>query len=125
MEIHCTITSKQKLCFKNIEGSCIDLILSNQKYGLQKTGTWDTGLSDYHHLIFTQLKSKYTRLPPRKVNNRCYNHFIENNFLTDLSLQITFSNIIEIESFEHNFVTVLEGHEPRKTRMVRGMKSPT
>ena len=45
--------------------TCIDLILSNQKHGLQKTGSWDTGISDFHHLIYTQLKSKYIRLPPK------------------------------------------------------------
>ena len=55
--LYCHI--KTKTCFKKDEGSCIDLILSNQKYGLQKTGTWDTGLSDFHHLIYTQLKSRY------------------------------------------------------------------
>ena len=120
--LYCHI--KTKTCFKKVEGSCIDLILSNQKYGLQKTGTWDTGLSDYHHLIYTQLKSKYTRLPPRKVNYRCYNHFNENNFLTDLSLQMTSSNIDEIKVFENKFVDVLDRHAPRKTRMIRGNEKP-
>ena len=100
------------------------LILYSQKYGLQKTGTWDTGLSDFHHLIYTQLKSRYSRLPPRKINYRCYNHFVENNFLTDLSLQITSSKIDEIESFGDKFVTVLDRNAPRKTRMVRGNEKP-
>ena len=100
------------------------LILYSQKYGLQKTGTWDTGLSDFHHLIYTQLKSRYPGLPPRKINYRCYNHTVENNFLTDLSLQITSSKINEIEPFEDKFVTVLDRHAPRKTRMVRGNEKP-
>ena len=104
--------------------TCIDLILSNQKHGLQKTGSWDTGISDFHHLIYTQLKSKYIRLPPKKVNYRCYNNFIEESFLTDLSVQITSSNINEIESFENKFVTVLDRHAPRKTRIVRGNEKP-
>jgi len=116
--------TKTKTCFKSDEGSCIDLILSNQKYGLQKTGSWDTGLSDFHHLIYTQLKSRYTRLQPRKVNYRCYNNFIEENFLTDLSLKITSSNINEIESFENKFETVLNRHAPRKSRIIRGNEKP-
>ena len=98
--------------------------LKSKKYGLQKKGTWDTGLSDFHHLIYTQLKSRYSRLPPRKINYRCYNHFVENNFLTDLSLQITSSKIDEIESFGDKFVTVLDRNVPRKTRMVRGNEKP-
>eukprot|EP00111_Clytia_hemisphaerica_P009537 TCONS_00027955-protein len=120
--LYCHI--KTKTCFKKVEGSRIDLILSNQKYGLQKTGTWDTGLSDFHHLIYTQLKSRYTRLPPRKANYRCYNDFVEKNFLTDLSLQMTSSNINEIDDFENKFVDVLDRHGPRKTRMIRGNEKP-
>ena len=50
--------TKGKTCFKKTEGTCIDLILSNQKYGLKKIGSWDTGISDFHHLIYTQLKSR-------------------------------------------------------------------
>jgi len=37
---------KAKTCFKSERGSCIDLILSNQKFSLQHTSTWDTGLSE-------------------------------------------------------------------------------
>ena len=102
--LYCHI--KDKTCFKKVEGTCIDLILSNQKYGLQKTGSWDTGLSDFHHLIYTQLKGRFSRLPPRKINYRCYNHFIEKNFLVDLSLEITSSNITNTNTFENKFLTV-------------------
>ena len=34
--------TKAKTCFKSPNGRCIDLILSNQKHGLQNTGTLDT-----------------------------------------------------------------------------------
>ena len=44
---------KEKTCFKNPNGTCIDLIISNKKYSLQNTGTIDTGLSDHHHLNYT------------------------------------------------------------------------
>ena len=53
---------KSETCFQSKEGSCIDLILSNKKYGLQKTDTLDTGLSDFHHLFYTQLKIKFTKI---------------------------------------------------------------
>ena len=44
--------------------------------------------------------------------------------MTDLSVQITSSNINEIESFENKFVTVLDRHAPQKTRIVRGNEKP-
>jgi len=40
---------KSNTCFKSDQGSCIELILSNQKHSLQHTGSFDCGLSDYHH----------------------------------------------------------------------------
>jgi len=44
---------KFNTCFKSLNGSCIDLILSNQRFSLQHTSTSDTG--DFHHLISTEL----------------------------------------------------------------------
>ena len=44
--------------------------------------------------------------------------------MTDFSVQITSSNVNEIESFENKFVTVLDRHTPRKTRIVRGNEKP-
>ena len=52
---------KSKTCWKSPLGSCIDLFLSNQKFLLMNTGTVETGLSDYHSLIYTMLKTKYDR----------------------------------------------------------------
>jgi len=102
-------------CFKFPEGSCIDFILSNQKHGLQKTGTIDTGLSDFHHLVYTQLKSKFSRLPPKRISIRSYSNFNSNNFLTELSLAITSSNIQDYELFSNIFVKVLDKHGERET----------
>ena len=120
--LHCHI--KAKTCFKSSNGSCIDLILSNQKYGLQKTGTLDTGLSDFHHLIYTQLKSKYSRLPPKTVTYRSYGNFILDDFLQDLSLNVTSSEIKHYRLFEEIFVNTLDKHAPRKSRLVRGNEKP-
>ena len=36
-----------KTCFKSIQGTCIDLILTNKSSFFQNTGTIETGLSDF------------------------------------------------------------------------------
>ena len=115
---------KSKTCYKSLEGSCIDLILSNQKHGLQKSGTLDTGLSDFHHLIHTQLKCKFSRVPPKKVTYRCFRNFNENNFLVDLSLQLTSINTDNYDIFEETFVTTLDRHAPLKSKFIRGNEKP-
>ena len=74
---------KSKTCFKTASGTCIDLILSNQKFSLEHTRLADIGLSDFHHLISTELKCTYTKVPPRKVKYRNYKNFNEINFSND------------------------------------------
>ena len=46
---------KSNTCFKG-DGTCIDLILSNRKYCFKHSSTFETGLSDHHHLIYSMLK---------------------------------------------------------------------
>ena len=47
---------KEKTCWKSSTGTCIDLIISNKSRSLMNTGTVETGLSDFHMLIYTMLK---------------------------------------------------------------------
>ena len=51
--------------FKGMD-SCIDLILTNRKFCFKNTTSYETGISDHHHLIFsitkTTLASEEVRL---------------------------------------------------------------
>ena len=47
---------KNKTYFKGT-GSFIDLILTNRKYSFQNTSSYETGLSDHHHLIYSVMKN--------------------------------------------------------------------
>ena len=42
---------KNPTCFKSLQGSTIDLILTNNIYLFQKTQSFETRISDHHHLI--------------------------------------------------------------------------
>ena len=44
---------KTNICFKGAR-SCIDLILTNRRYHFQYTRSYETGLSDHHHMIYTK-----------------------------------------------------------------------
>ena len=51
---------KEPTCFKNIENpSCIDLILTNKPLYFQTTAVIETGISDFHKLTVTILKSSF------------------------------------------------------------------
>ena len=46
---------KEKTCFKSIQGTCIDLILTNQSYSFKNLCTMDTGVSDFHGMVFNSI----------------------------------------------------------------------
>ena len=52
-------------CFTKTHKSTIDLILTNKGNCLQKTENTETGLSDFHKLIITFLRSHFSRLKPK------------------------------------------------------------
>ena len=43
---------KKNACFKG-KGSCIDLILTNRKFSFKFTSTYETGISNHHHMILS------------------------------------------------------------------------
>ena len=60
---------KDPRCYKNpFKLTCTDLILTNFSKSFQHTQTTDTGLSDFHKLTLTILKTHFPRLKPNIVN---------------------------------------------------------
>ena len=74
---------KNNTCFK-VPGSCIALILTNRKYCFQCTFSFETGLSDHHHLIYSILKSTFEKEEPKQVIYRNYKYFQWQHFENDL-----------------------------------------
>ena len=52
---------KPNTCFKGDGGSCIDLLITNSKFSFMKTNSFESGLSDHHHIIYTILKTKFEK----------------------------------------------------------------
>ena len=69
-------------CTKNHK-STIHLFLTNRPLSFQKTRATETGISDYHQLISTFLKSRYTRLKSKVIYYRNSKNFNEELFLKD------------------------------------------
>ena len=57
----------KKTCTKSHNGSSLDVLLTNHPKCFQSTCVIETGLSDFHKLIGTFLKSSFCRLPPKNV----------------------------------------------------------
>ena len=51
---------KGNTCFKG-KGSWIDLVLTNRRYSFKHTSSTEAGLSDYHHLISSMIKTTFEK----------------------------------------------------------------
>ena len=81
---------KESTCYKNPENpSCIDLILTNSPRSFQYSSAIETGLSDFHKMIVTVLKTTFQRIPAKIRNYRDYRDFNNDAFreflITDLA----------------------------------------
>ena len=53
---------KEATCFKSVDNpSCIDLFLTNSPPSFQNTVTVTTGLSDFHRLVVTVMKTTFAK----------------------------------------------------------------
>ena len=116
-----------KTCFKKCGGSAIDVFLTNQKNCFQGTRVIETGLSDHHCLIISSLKSRFQRLPPKKLVYRDKKKFNEELYLRDLKL-LNFEEICSSENaysiLSEKVGEVINKHAPLKTKFLRGNNAP-
>ena len=58
-------------CYKNPEEpSCIDLVLTSGPRSFQNYCAIETGLSDFHKLVVTVMKTNYKKSQPKVINYR-------------------------------------------------------
>ena len=113
---------KTNTCFKG-KGWSIDLILTNRKYSFKYTSSYETGLSDHHHMIYTMLNSSYINIEPKLLNYRDYKNFNFGNFKEDLSKALLICRKSYDET-ETAFITPLDKHAPKKKKWLSGNNRP-
>ena len=113
---------KNNTCFKR-PGSCIDLILTNRKHCFQGTSSFETGLSDHHHLIYSILKSTFEKEEPKQVIYRNYKHFQWQHFENNLKSSLNNCNG-NFDLYEKAFTSALNSHAPKKVKVLRENHKP-
>ena len=105
---------KTNTCFKG-KGSCIDLILANRKLSFKFTPTYETGISDHDHMIYTILKFCFQNTEPKLLNYRDFKSFSPQALKEDLS-----ETLIDCgdsyNKFENSFTSKLNKHTPKKRK---------
>ena len=115
-------------CFTKTHKSTIDLILTNKGNCFQKAKITETGLSDFHKLISTFLRSHFSRLKSKAIYYRNYKKFNEQKFLEDVKNTMFCFNLDDpkenYELITDLFSKIVNKHTPLKKKFLRGNKPP-
>ena len=124
-ENHVKNLVKVPTCFKSLTNpSCIDLLLANSPHSFQSTTTVTTGLSDFHRMVVTVMKTTFPKAEPKIIYYRDYKKFNLQDFRRELRSELRKAVVLGYAHFEHIFLTVLEKHAPIKQRTVRANEKP-
>ena len=118
---------KMPTCFKNpSKPSCIDLILTNRPNCFQHSCVIESGLSDFHKLTVSVLKSSYRKRPPKVIRYRDYSNYSCINFRNHI---LSFLDSIDVfygsnDSYFNIVSEILDFHAPIKLKYVRANDQP-
>ena len=114
---------KVATCFKNPENpSCMDLFLTNSAQSFQGT---TTGLSDFHKMAITVMKTTFPKAKPKVVQYPDYKNFNLQNFRQDLRDKILHGGLINTYgTLEDIFMITLNNHAPQKSKVLRANDKP-
>ena len=86
---------KEPTCFKNIDNpTLIDHILTNHPKSFHSSSVYETGLSDFHKLTLTVLKTFHVKHKPKIIQYRDFNHFDNTSFRADLLQELSLKNVL-------------------------------
>ena len=114
-------------CFKNINNpSCIDLFLTNKPNKFRHSTTIETGISDFHKMTVSVLKTTFKKLPPKIITYRNYKGYSHDNFNLDLREMLDVNNIYNLsnDEFVEKTLNLLDKHAPIKHKYLRANQGP-
>ena len=97
------------------------MFLTNDSKCFEDCLTLETGLSDFHKLIFTIIKAKYERFPPKIANYRDYKNFDTKTF--KVRLELTLKNTTFFEGLKKISIDLLNKFAPCKCKYLRANHS--
>ena len=118
---------KTPTCFKSKENpSCIDLILTNRPHNFQNSTALETGLSDFHLLTVTVLKTTFRKKPPKVVRYRDYKNYNPMSFQNDLNFSLAGIDLhlISNDDYMSLLMGILNWHAPLKMKYIRANDQP-
>lgn len=121
---------REPTCITKNSETLLDVILTSKPRSFINTLVADIGISDFHKLVATVMRSSLPKLAPRKIHYRSYKNFNEHSFLTDLEkapFQIChiFNDVDDqIWACQSLFSDIVNKHAPLKCKIVKGKGAP-
>ena len=75
--------------------------------------SYETGISDHHHLIFSIMKTTFASEEPKKFLYRDYKTFAHGSFKND-SMSKTIEENVDYSNLKKEFIDTLNKHAPKK-----------
>ena len=124
-EFHAKNLVKDPTCFKNPENpSSIDMFITNSNGSFQKTATISTGLSDFHKMIVTVMKTTYPKADPKIKHYRNFSKYNKKYFELELVRNLENKQSDTYDSFQNVFLNILDSHAPQKKKVIRANQKP-
>ena len=112
-------------CFKSdTNPSVIDLIITNEQKSLPNTIGISTGLSDFHGMVLTSMKTTFPKAAPKVMTYRDMKKFDGPSFKADLKNSLKNVDLSNFQSFEDIFEKVLNRHALEKKKVLRANGKP-
>ena len=117
---------KQPTCYKNPDKpTCIDLMLTNVPRCFHKSCVIETGLSDFHLMTVTVMKSKFAKLQPHIIHYRDYKNFSNEVFREALiEKSATYPFNYNYNFFANTCLETLNEQAVIKKKFLRGNHMP-
>ena len=103
---------------------CIDLILTNSPLSFQSSGVVETGLSDFHKMTVTVMKTTTQKLDPKIIHCRDYRKCSNYSFRQDLLSTLVMKNINLNDGLQNVIDICMNKFAPRKKKYSRGNNMP-
>ena len=106
-------------CYKSINPTCIELILTNKKNHFMKSATFETDFSDHHKLIATIFRKAISKGNSKKIFYRDYKRFDQKKFETELKLKLNSQTNLRYSTFQAAFLEILNKIAPVNVKVPR------
>ena len=104
--------------------SAIDLIITDKPKSFQNTTGVSTGISDFHKMVMTSMKTTFQKASPKVIVYRDMKSFDKKAFKLELAQKLATTDSTSYLNFENTFINTLDKHAPTKEKTLRDNHKP-